>query len=145
MQITSCIKHNTSESNTIATKSEILINPMDQSILDSIAFSTDKIDLLFIVDASCSMCIGHFLEELSMIKETNLHKESLIGNKYVIIPEGTTPLTKWYVSKESSFSISDFFFIELPIKRYQLVNEFNGYFFTFENGIMTESWSPVYK
>lgn len=129
---------------TIAKKSPDIVQVVDQVILDSLSFSSDRKDILFIVNASCSLCISQFLDEVSLIKNFNGSDMEINGTKYVILPEGTAPLIRHYISRQSDFPMSDFNFIELSSKYNVMLCEYSGYFYVYDKGIITGMWTPEY-
>lgn len=140
--ISSCIRDvGTKQENTIAVKSIDVIQPIDQQLMDSIHFSKDNRDVLFIVDANCSICIGKFLNELTLIG--NMGEMKSIGKKIVLLPPGTTKVTEYYMKQQGLFSPEDFVFFE-PQKEYNnIIAKYTGYFYEVSNGKFTKMWTPI--
>lgn len=140
--ISSCIRDvGTKQENTIAVKRIDVIQPINQELMDSIHFSKNNRDLLFIVDANCSICIGQFLNELTLLSEMDDMKS--VVRKIVMLPTGTAKVTRYYMKQQGLFSPEEFIFFESSKEYNSLIAKYSGYFYEVNDGKFTKMWTPV--
>lgn len=77
-----------------------------------------------------------------MLKENDWNSNYEFGKYHIILPEGTIPITRHYISEQSILSQDEYHFVELPVKHMDFIELYNGYFYMIEKGVIAEMWMP---
>lgn len=141
----SCNSNVCNSDNHIAKKNPDVINVFDEKLFSMMEFSKNKTDAIFIVDASCSYCIGHFFDELQLLNAICQNNNVILGNIIVVLPEGNTMIMKYYLSRNTTFNQLTFKIIEIPESYNSLFAYYNGYFYFLRDKELYEMWQPKYE